>query len=315
MTALRFSIIVPTFNRPVEVAGLLESLCRLSYPHDGFEVIIVDDGGDARLDSLVAPFRDRLSISLLRQTNQGPGRARNFGATVAAGQWLAFTDDDCRPDADWLIALEAALTKQPMSLVGGRTINFLTSNLYSEASQFIVDLVYAFYNERPDAARFFASNNFAMSRDLFESIGGFDPRFFRSAAEDRDLCDRWLHAGRPMACAAGAIIGHGHALTLRSFCRQHFTYGRGALRYQRQRRRRGSGTMSRDMGFHLRLPAMAWRAMRGRPWSLLRRGGIVALLAMWQVINALGFFYEYALHLGERRQPPVPHTHESAAAR
>jgi hypothetical protein len=64
----------------------------------------------------------------------------------AKGQFLAFTDDDCRPAADWLQALAQRFATAPDHAVGGRTVNALTNNPYTTASQLIVDFVYAYYN-------------------------------------------------------------------------------------------------------------------------------------------------------------------------
>ena len=105
----RFSVVIPTYNRPHHVRRCLNALTRLNYPVAQFEVIVVDDGSPNPLDTCIEPFQERLDIKLLRQENRGPGSARNTGAAVARGTFLAFTDDDCRPAASWLKTLEATL--------------------------------------------------------------------------------------------------------------------------------------------------------------------------------------------------------------
>ena len=77
-------------------------MTRLGYPQDRFEVIVVDDGSEPPMDSVVSFFRDRLELVLLSQANSGPAAARNTGAAQAKGKFLAFTDDDCTPAPDWL---------------------------------------------------------------------------------------------------------------------------------------------------------------------------------------------------------------------
>lgn len=287
-----FSVIVPTHARPAQLAECLESLARLDYPRDRMEVIVVDDGSPSPPEAVTAAFAERLPTRLLTQANGGPGSARNHGAAQARGRFLAFTDDDCTADPRWLRELEAAFARDPTRLLGGRTINRLTRNPFAATSQVIVDAAYAFYNAEADAARFFASNNLAVPADRFLQLGGFDPSF-RVASEDRELCDRWLHAGYRMRYVPEAVIYHAHPLTLRGFCRQHFQYGRGALRYHRLRARRRSGTLAQDMPFHRQLP----RLLR-RPLAQLPRGqvaAVVSLLLLWQVANALGFFYEASI--------------------
>jgi glycosyltransferase involved in cell wall biosynthesis len=286
-----FSVIVPTFNRPRHVGGCLRALTRQDYPREQFEVIVVDDGSPEPLDRTVARHRGHLDLTLLRQANAGPAAARNRGASVARGTYLAFTDDDCRPRADWLRQLDAAFRANANRMIGGRTVNRLSRNCYSATSQLIVDVVYRFYNREPDAARFLASNNIAMPRRLFDAMGGFDSTFFRTASEDREFCDRWRMHGYAMAYESQAVIQHLHRLTLRTFCQQHFAYGRGAHHYHAVRARRGSGKMRDDLGFH----GQVLRNLRGSFSRHAPAARVLALLALWQVTNAAGFAYERLL--------------------
>jgi len=284
------SIIVPTYNRPNQIRDCVSSLAELDYPKERFEVIIVDDGGDEPLDDLCREIEGRNNFTLIRKDNGGPASARNAGAEAARGKWLAFTDDDCRPASDWLTKLEARFHELPDRMLGGRTINILENNSCSVASQLILEMVYDFYNPEPDNARFFASNNMAVPARVFAQLNGFDLGFFAAASEDRELCDRWLHSGYKLAYAPEAIIYHVHDLTLRGFCKQHFNYGRGAFRYHQLRAERGSGRMRDEMGFHAQLPGR----LRG-PFSRMRLKQaleVVMLLILWQLANALGFFYE-----------------------
>ncbi len=287
---LTFSLVIPTYNRPGELGECLETLTFLDTPTNGFEVIVVDDGSDRPLSEVVDRFADRLEVHLIRKANSGPGPSRNEGAAVARGRFLAFTDDDCRPTPGWLRALELSLEQNPGYLVGGRAINRLEENSYSATSQVILDAAYAFFNANPDDARFFASNNMAVSAELFAEVGGFDTESFRYVSEDRELCDRWRHLGYRMAYVPEATILHGHRLTLGSFCRQHFMYGRGARRYHKVRAERGSGRIAQDMRFHTRL-----RRLFREPLLRLRlpqRLRVLALLGVWQMVNAAGFFLD-----------------------
>ena len=77
------SIIIPTYNRPKQLATCLESLTKLDYPRDSFEVIVVDDGSKTQLESVVNPFSGELDITLIRQINKGAASARNTGAKQA----------------------------------------------------------------------------------------------------------------------------------------------------------------------------------------------------------------------------------------
>lgn len=296
------SIIIATYGRPGALQACLHAIGALATARGRFEVIVVDDGGDTPLGPMLDGFRDRLDLILLRQDNAGPGAARNHGAARARGTLLAFTDDDCRPEPDWLDQLLAAAGEPgdgvPVML-GGLTVNALGENPYAAASQWIQDIVYRHYNADPGRARFFASNNLLVSRAAFLSLGGFDARF--RTAEDRDLCDRWRQAGLSMRYLPAARVRHAHALSFRGFCRQHFGYGRGARRYHLARAARGSGTMLQESGFHLHVGNWLWSPLRqGVDAAALR---LMSLLVIWQIANAAGFFWEWAF---ADRRPAAP---------
>src|SRR5439155_13666442 len=136
---LVFSIVVPTYERPRQLATCLQALAGLDCPSDRFEVIVVDDGSTTPLDAAVAPFRDRLQVKLLVQSHSGPATARNTGAMQPQGSYLAFTDDDCMPAPEWLQSLAARCPKTPDQMIGERTINALPDNLDSTDWQVPID--------------------------------------------------------------------------------------------------------------------------------------------------------------------------------
>ena len=162
-----FSIIVPTFDRPEALTACVQAMRRLDYPRDRFEVIIVDDGSRIPAVASRPHLEDDVMITVLRQANAGPASARNLGARHARGDILAFTDDDCRPTPQWLRELAQSFHDEPTELVGGRTVNGLDNNLYSAASQMIVDEAYAYFFRRDSDLRFFASNNMAVLDQAF----------------------------------------------------------------------------------------------------------------------------------------------------
>lgn len=281
------SLIVPTHRRPRILSGCLAALAALDYPPDRFEVIVVDDGGDEPLDPVVAPLGDRVATTLLRQTQQGPGGARNAGAARASGTLLAFTDDDCRPTPPWLGRLAREHLREPAVLLGGHTRNALTENPFSTTSQLIIDAGYAWHNGDPRDARFLTSNNLAAPAAGFREIGGFDPAF--TTSEDRDLCDRWVATGRRIRYLSDAIVDHAHELTLGGFCRQHFAYGRGAFRFHAEHARR--------TGRRVRLEPRFYLGVHGR--ALGHRGGasgsrLQLALLVWHAANLAGFARQWA---------------------
>jgi glycosyltransferase involved in cell wall biosynthesis len=286
-----FSIVIPTYFRPAQLAQCLEALSRLEYPKDRFDVIVVDDGSASGLDQVVSPFRDRLILTLLHQPNSGPAAARNTGAERARGEFLAFTDDDCLPEPDWLRQLAEVLEQLPECMVGGSTSNAVKGNFCSATSQLITDVVYRHYNAVPLHARFLASNNLALSAARFREIGGFN-RTLRTA-EDRDLCDRWLHGGRRIIFHPPARVWHARDLNTWSFCRQHFGYGRGAARFHRLRALRKSGSLISETGFHLNLGNWLWKPLMAVPRRQLLP--VAGLLTLWQMTNLAGFIWETLL--------------------
>ena len=282
-----FSVVVPTYRRLDQLRGCLDALAAIEYPRDRFEVIVVDDGGDAPLDPVVDGFRGSLDLTLVRQANAGPAAARNAGVGRARGDLVAFTDDDCRPEPGWLRLLGAALAETPGCMAGGRTDN-VADGICPAMSQLIVDVVYRHYNADPMHARFLASNNMALPAPAFREAGGFDPSF--RTAEDRELCDRWRHQGRPIVHVPAARVRHVHAMGPLDFCRQHFDYGRGAERFRRIRARRGSGTMLTEFAFHL--DVRNWIGYPLRQVPLRQVPSVGALLGLWQAANLAGFVYE-----------------------
>jgi GT2 family glycosyltransferase len=280
-----FSVIIPTYERPAQLAACLSALSRLDYPLERFEVVIVDDGSANSPRNIVDQFRESPDLKLLEQKNTGPAGARNFGASRARGQLLAFTDDDCAPDANWLRALALAFSKSPDRIIGGRTINALPHNLYAETSQAIIEVVYAHFNADPDDARFFASNNFAVSAERFRLMNGFDETFITS--EDREICARWRSRGWGLSYAPLAVVYHAHDLTLSTLWQQHFGYGRGAMRFQRALAAREGVRFKPDIEFYMKLLRSPLSHARKR-----RAAQLTALLLWSQVANAAGFFYE-----------------------
>jgi GT2 family glycosyltransferase len=296
------SIIVPTYNRPDSLASCVQSVVQLDYPCDRFEALIVDDGSRVPPTESVREVKDAVNVRLLTQPHGGPARARNLAAWQAKGDYLVFIDDDCRVPPDFLARVSAELQATPDTGIGGKTVNVL-DNVYSAASQVHVDYLYNYYNRAGDTAQFFSSNNLALPADAFRRIGGFDASFI--TGEDRELCDRWLHAGHKLRYCPEVQVYHAHALTFASFCSQHFNYGRGAFRY---RQRRAARTQSRigveALAFYVNL--VTWRA----PGSSRRRGPAVpALLGISQLANTAGFLWELGAGSTPRANPSDSSTH------
>ena len=292
--SIHVTVVIPTFERPRQLAACLAALATSTHPPDRFDVVVVDDGGSTDLGPVIDARRSAspdLDVRLERTGRGGPAAARNAGAALARGALLAFTDDDCLPEAVWLDALVRCATGRPHHLIGGLTSNQLTTNPFSAASQNLISYLYD-YSERqranPEWAGFFTSNNMAVPSDDFQRVGGFDTSFPLAAGEDREFCDRWLAGGLPTAFAPEARVLHAHRLGPATFWRQHWNYGRGAVHFNRARARRGAAPLRpQPVAFYADLVRYPFRHGSG-PRAALQ----AALLAASQGANALGYFYE-----------------------
>ncbi len=253
---MKASVIVPTRDRPEQLARCVAAIEALDYPD--FEVVVVED-----------------------DEGRGPAATRNAGAALATGELLAFTDDDCEPEPQWLARLAAKVGER--AIAGGRTVSALTDNAYSAASQAINDAVYEHYNSDPAQAGFIASNNLAMPAAAFAELGGFDERFALAAGEDRDLCTRWLELGGTIVYEPEAVVRHSHQLSAAGFWRQHYGYGRGTYIQRKLRAERGEGFELAPSVSSGILSSAARQALAERKPSRL------ALLGLWQLSNASGF--------------------------
>jgi GT2 family glycosyltransferase len=285
------TVVIPSHGRPQRLRDCLEALAAQTL-QEPWDLVVIDDGSPEPLSPDGLGIDSHPGWRLIRQANAGPAAARNRGVREARGEFIAFTDDDCRPEPAWLEALMRAVRERPGALVGGTTINGLPEELFASTSQLIVDLVYEHFNTEPDNAYFLTSNNILCPRERFVAVGGFDESFPRAGAEDRDFCDRWRLAEWPIVWRRDACVEHRHSQTFRTFLDLHFRYGRGAHRYQAVRRARDSGTMREDLGFHKTLPRRVARRL-ARQGSLCGRIATGTALGIWQVANAAGFFVEF----------------------
>jgi glycosyltransferase involved in cell wall biosynthesis len=283
-----FSIVIPTYARPTQLAVCLHSLQHLDYPRDRFEAIVVDDGSDAALDAVVAPFSEQLPVTLLRQAHAGPATARNTGAAHAQGQFLAFTDDDCTPAPDWLRTLATRLAATPTHAIAGQTLNALPNNLYAATSQLFASFLTSSLNTALNHGGFWTTNNLALPADTFRALGGFNPTLPFAGGEDWELCSRWLAEGHRICYAPEAVVYHAHHMNFRAFWLQHFHYGRGRFRVQRLRgqdtrqpRRRSVWSVGWQLLRYFRQHAPLWQV----PF-------LVGLVVVSRVADNSGVFWE-----------------------
>lgn len=280
-----FSVVIPSYNRPDKLKACIRALGAQEMSRDRFDIVVVDDGSAEPLEAAAREVQADLNLTCLRQSNAGPARARNRGALAARGKVLALTDDDCLPRPGWLVALGEAYRSNPMAILGGQTVNALADNIYAKTSQDLVDYLYAYFMRSRGHPVFFTTNNMALSRERFLDIGGFDETFPLAAAEDRELCDHWLHRGWPLVHAPAAVVDHAHSLGFVRFWNQHKNYGQGARHLARALEASGRPQHKLEpMSFYLGL--LAYPMCVGPLDTRLQR---TLLIGLAQLANVAGY--------------------------
>ncbi len=283
----KISIIIPTHKRPKQIVGCLAAICNLDYSSEKFEVIVVDDGATLAPE-IVKEFQHKINLTFHQQKQTGPAGARNKGAELSNFEFLAFTDDDCQPDKNWLSNFAEQFAETPNVCIGGKVENALEKNSFSRASQQLIDYLYEYFNEKNYKMFFFTSNNIALPKSMFEKLKGFDRAFPLPAAEDRDFCKRLLEENFELIYQPQAIVRHFHNLNLSGFWRQHFNYGRGAFHFHNNLKQRDSAkNKSEPLGFYLRL--LTFPLKKNANLSSLKTS---ILLFISQAANACGYFYQ-----------------------
>jgi len=276
----RISVVIPTLDRPGPLSACLTALA-VGFPPDA-ETIVVADGGMQDLSAVVAPFVDALRLRLFKTENCGPAAARNRGIELARGEIIAFTDDDCRPQADWLQTLASGVVANPPLAVGGATLNGLPGNAYADAAQLVLELLSHYDRDLVHRERLLPSNNLAFPRKALRELGGFNETF--RTAEDRELCRRWAAAGYALGRVPAAVVEHDSELDFSGFVRKFFAYGKGAAKFHQSGANRG---LSESLRFHLRLPALLVPELRQR--GPVRGAAVMVLLMLWETANLAGF--------------------------
>jgi glycosyltransferase involved in cell wall biosynthesis len=284
------SVIIPTSNRPRLLAQLVDALRRQIFDHP-CEIIIVDDCDRTDLNYLCFEAT-ACKCAVVRGEGKGPARARNLGASLAAGTYLVFLDDDSMVDPSYLARIVKQLQERSHYALSGPQLSVDRGNSFALAAEWLADrFVEA---ERLDSRRFgFApSNGFALRRADFRQSGAFSPHFPLAAGEDREFCFRWIAAGFHIDVLDEFAIRHHFAATLTALVKQQWRYGQGAFHYQKcvppDRR-------PRVRSIHFYLGAIFGPLRRYG----LRRGMRVSLLA------ALSQFIVCAGYLRERISAPT----------
>lgn len=229
MSQPKYSVVVPVYNRPIELAELLESLAKQTYTD--FEVLVVEDGSSVRSEEVYQQFAGKLRIHYFYKPNTGPGPSRNFGFENARGDYFVVFDSDCILPPDYFSLVEDYLKKNPLEAWGGPDRGHESFSPLQQAMAYTMSSVLTtggIRGGKNQADKFQPrSFNMGISRKVWEATGGFK---FDRLAEDIELSIRIRKAGFSIGLIPEAFVYHKRRTELSQFFRQVQGFGRGRVR-------------------------------------------------------------------------------------
>ena len=221
---MKYSIIVPVFNRPDEVDELLESL--LSQEEKDFEVIIVEDGSQVPCKKVCDKYADRLDLHYYYKDNSGPGQSRNYGAERAKGDYLLILDSDVVLPKGYIRAVSEELNREPADAFGGPDC---AHESFTDTQKAISYSMTSFFTTggirggKKKLDKFYPrSFNMGIRRDVYQELGGFSKMRF---GEDIDFSIRIFKAGKRCRLFPEAWVWHKRRTDFRKFWKQVYNSG------------------------------------------------------------------------------------------
>jgi O-antigen biosynthesis protein len=212
------SVVVCTYNGSATLYECCEGLRNLNYPN--YEVIVVNDGSTDGSGAIAEEF----GFKVITIENGGLSNARNVGWKAAAGEIVAYIDDDAFPDPDWLDYLVHTYRTSDVAAVGGTNIAPHGRGMIAE----VVDNspggpTHVLINDR--IAEHIPGCNMSIRRECLEAIGGFDTQF-RIAGDDVDMCWRIQEHGWKIGFNSAAMVWHHRRNSIRRYLKQQYNYGK-----------------------------------------------------------------------------------------
>ena len=234
---MKYSIIVPVYNRPDEVDELLQSLCEQSLKD--FEVVIVEDGSQKDCKEVAGRYTDRLDVKYFMKPNSGPGQSRNYGAERAQGDYLLVLDSDVVLPTGYLQAVDDELRRQPADAFGGPDAAHPS---FTDVQKAISYSMTSFFTTggirggKKKLDKFYPrSFNMGIRREVYLQLGGFSKMRF---GEDIDFSYRIVEAGYQPRLFPSAWVWHKRRTDFRKFFRQ--VYNSGIARINLEKRHPGT---------------------------------------------------------------------------
>lgn len=264
---MKYSVIIPVFNRPDEIDELLDSLCRQS--RDDMEVIVVEDGSRISCREVVERHADRLNVKYLTKENGGPAAARNFGAQYAAGEYLIILDSDVVLPQGYFAAIDKEIAVAECDAFGGSDRAAATFTPVQKAISYSMTSFFTtggIRGGKKKLDKFYPrSYNMGVKRDVYSAVGGFAAMRF---GEDLDLSYRMAESGFCMRLFPDAWVWHKRRTDFRKFFKQ--VYNSGIARINLAKRHPGTLKLVHGLPalFTLGCAALLFGTLFCR-WSLL----------------------------------------------
>ena len=221
---MKYSIIVPVFNRPDEVDELLERL--LGQEEKAFEVIIGEDGSQVPCKKVCDKYADRLDLHYYYKENSGPGQSRNYGAERAKGDYLLILDSDVVLPKGYIRAVSEELNREPADAFGGPDC---AHESFTDTQKAISYSMTSFFTTggirggKKKLDKFYPrSFNMGIRRDVYQELGGFSKMRF---GEDIDFSIRIFKAGKRCRLFPKAWVWHKRRTDFRKFWKQVYNSG------------------------------------------------------------------------------------------
>lgn len=222
---MKYSIIVPVYNRPDEVDELLGSLTEQT--EKDFEVIIVEDGSSVTCEKVCNGYKATLDIHYFMKENSGPGQSRNYGVARAKGEYVIILDSDVVLPPGYIESVSDELEKAPADAFGGPDkahssfTDIQKAISYSMTSFFTTGGIRGSKKKKLD--KFYPrSFNMGVRRDVYNKLGGFSKMRF---GEDIDFSIRIFKAGCKCRLFPESWVWHKRRTDLRKFFRQVYNSG------------------------------------------------------------------------------------------
>jgi glycosyltransferase involved in cell wall biosynthesis len=228
---MRYSIIVPVFNRPDEVDELLESLS--SQTLTDFEVVIVEDGSQIPCKDVCDKYANILDLHYYFKENSGPGQSRNYGVDRAQGEYVIILDSDAVTPPGFMQAIDDELKRQPTDAWGGPDA---AHESFSDIQKAISYAMTSFFTtggirggkKQLDKKFYPRSFNLGVRREVYQQLGGFTTERFSKMSlygEDIDFSLRIYKNGYSCRLFPEAWLWHKRRTDFRKFWRQVYNSG------------------------------------------------------------------------------------------